>query len=156
MIEKPINWYFIILILGLVLIPPNHTICQADTYDLHISTMEVVDKDGDHKKEGIEIFYILKKEKENIELIPSTISHFEAYLYEDREDEVLISFWRIDDPKELISRSSIIYLPFRQGFAYNIYIDKIVPAFLKIKIIFNDDREICASLKDRLSFLVLK
>jgi len=115
--------------------------------------MEVVDRDGDGKKDGIEIFYILKKGKESIELTPHNVSCLEAYLYEDGEDDVLISFWRMEDSKGLVSKPSIIYLPFRQGFAYNIYIDKIVPAFLKIKIIFNNGGEVEASIKDRLSFL---
>lgn len=145
----------ILLILSFVFVlnSPNPAICRADNYDLHISTMEVVDSNGDGKKDGIEIFYILKKGKENIELSPGNISYLEAYLYEDAKDEVLIFFWRMEDSKGLVSKPSIIYLPFRQGFAYNIYIDKIVPAFLKIKIIFNDDREIAADIKDRLSFL---
>jgi len=115
--------------------------------------MEVVDSDNDGQKDGIEIFYILKKGKENTKFNPHSVSRLEAYLYEDKKDEVLISFWQIDDPKELVFKSSIIYLPFRQGFAYNIYMDKIVPSLLKIKIIFNGDREIEACINDRLSFL---
>ncbi len=114
--------------------------------------MEAVDRNNDGKKDGIELFYILKKGRENIELDPGNISCLEAYLYENREEDVLISFWRIEELTETISQS-IIYLPLREGFAYNVYADKIVPAFLEIKIVYNNGNEIEAYIKDILSFL---
>lgn len=130
----------------------NIALCQGGGYDFSISTMEVVDRDGDGQKEGLEIFYILRHGDENIILTPEDISQLEAYLYEKGEDEILISYWRIDELEGIIF-NSIIYLPFREGFAYNVYIDKIVPAVLKIKIIFRGDTELQAEIRDRLSFL---
>lgn len=145
------NLSFLILVFFLIF--SNLAVCQAEDYDLYISTIEAVDRNSDGQKDGIEIFYILKKGRENITFNPHGLSCLEAYLYEDRKEEALISFWRIEDPKELTSKPSIIYLPFRQGFAYNIYANKIIPAFFKIKLVFNDGKEAHACFKDNLSFL---
>ena len=115
--------------------------------------MEIVDKNEDGRKEGLEIFYILKRGAGNIDLSQEAISQMEVYLYEDREEEVLITFWPIGELKEVVFAESNIYFPFRGGFAYNVYRDKIVPAILKIKIVFKDGGEVETSLKDCLSFL---
>lgn len=142
----------IYLILILILNLPDNVLCQPEDYGLYISTMEAVDRNNDRQKECLEIFYILKKGEKNIELSPADILRLEAYLYEDKKDEALIYFWRIDNLEGVIC-GPYIYLPFREGFAYNIYKDKIVPALLKIKIIFKDENEIEAMLRDKLSFL---
>lgn len=88
-----------------------------------------------------------------MELSQEAISQTEVYLYEDREEEVLITFWQTEDLRGAVFSESNIYLPFRGGFAYNVYRDKIVPAILKIKIVFKEGGEVEASLKDCLSFL---
>jgi hypothetical protein len=115
--------------------------------------MEIVDRNRDGRKDGLEIFYILKRGEKNIELSQDAISQLEAYLYEDRPEEALMTFWQIGELREVVFSESNIYLPFRRGFAYNIYMDRIVPAILKLKIVFKEGGEIEANLKERLSFL---
>lgn len=115
--------------------------------------MEVIDKDRDGKKDGIEIFYILKKSEVGIGLSAEDVTRLEGYLYNDNEEGTLISFWRLDSTDGAFY-DSMIYLPFREGFAYNIYADKIITAVLKLKIVFSDGNEIEGQLMEKLSFLL--
>lgn len=142
--------YFLILIFFL---PFDHPVCFGEDYSLCLSTMEVIDKDRDGKKDGIEIFYILKKREEDIALSAEDVTRLEGYLYNDNEEGTLISFWRLDSTDGAFY-DSMIYLPFREGFAYNIYADKIITAVLKLKIVFSDGNEIEGQLMEKLSFLL--
>lgn len=142
----------LVLVLSLIFFYSHPGFSQTE-YKFRLSTLEVVDKDGDSRKDGLELVYILKNGENILELSPDNIARIEAYLYKEKDNETLMTFWQLEDLKEVVFSTIYIYLPFRTGFAYNVYKDEIIPVVLKIKIVFKEAGEIEAEINDRLSFL---